>query len=272
VTAHADYFDIDALNWSTLKEMATSELHFHNRLTMPRTDSPAMRFGRACHTAVLEPDKFPLEWTLFEGRRAGKVWDEFAAVNADKVILTTDEYDTCLAVRDAVHGNRHAKRLLRGCQFEQTALWTDPATGIACKCRPDALKPYKVIDLKTTRSIDARKFGRLAYDLGYFGQGAFYTEGVRLSVPRRRREWQFYIIAVESEAPHDVGVFEIDEDSMWVANQNVHKLLERVAVCRRSDTWRGRYAEVQELSLPEWEFGDMYAEELALTGLKAKGS
>jgi len=267
--SHDAYFEIEAWNWSLLKEAEKSPLHVQHRRTTPRPDTPPMRFGRACHTAVLEPDRFPLEWTVYEGRRAGKVWDEFAEVNHAKGILTVDEYDTCLAVRDAVHANPLAARLLRGCAFEQTVLWTDPDTGLACKCRPDALKPYKVIDLKTTRSIDARRFGRLAYDMGYFGQGAFYTEGVKLSVARRRRDWEFIVIAVEAEQPHDVGIFKVDDDSLYAASQDVHTLLRRVAACEKSGIWPGRYAKAEILSLPPWEFVDDGT--MALEGLVPKG-
>ena len=59
--------------------MARSPRHYQHRLTTPRSDSPAMRLGRAIHTAVLEPDLFPVHWTLYDGRRAGNAWTEFSA-------------------------------------------------------------------------------------------------------------------------------------------------------------------------------------------------
>jgi hypothetical protein len=270
VSGHAEYFALQAINWSKLKAMRVSPLHFLHAMESTIPDSPAMRLGRACHTAVLEPDVMPLDFTVWEHARRGKDWTEFAEVNAAKTILTVDEYDTALRIRDAVHANHDAAKLLRGCQFEQTVTWTDKATDLPCKCRPDAMKPYKVIDLKTTRSVDARKFGRLAYDMGYFGQGAFYAEGVKKSVPRRRRDWDFYMIVVESEPPHDCGVFKVDDDSLYASTLDVRALLDKAAYCLHKDEWPGRYHQVQTLSLPPWEFVDDGT--MALEGLIPKGT
>lgn len=259
----AAYCQVDAVNWSTLKCMSASPLHYRHRLETPRDDTPAMRFGRACHTAVLEPDRFPLEWVVFDGRRAGNAWAEFAAVNADRGILTRSEYETALAVRDAVHAHPAAAKLLAGCEYEQTVLWNDPDTGIACKARPDAVNKRTLVDLKTTRTIDARKFGRVAYDLDYFGQLAFYAEGLAITTGRY---YEAFIVAVESECPHDVGVFAVEPDSLAAAADRSHEYLERVAQCRTADDWPGRFAEAQTLELPPWALDDGKDEILILEG------
>ena len=60
----AEYADIDAVNWSPLSAMRDSPLHYAHRLRTPRTDTPALAMGRAIHTAVLEPDAFPLGYVV----------------------------------------------------------------------------------------------------------------------------------------------------------------------------------------------------------------
>lgn len=259
-----DYAELPAVNWSTLKAMAKSPLHYQHELLSPRADTPAMRFGRACHTAVLEPDRFPLEWVLYEGRRAGNAWTEFAAEFASKGILTVDEYETALRVRDAVHAHPAAAALLAACTFEQTVEWSDPGTGIACKARPDAFKPGTVVDLKTTRTIDARRFARVAYELDYFGQLAFYAEG--LAISSGAGAFEPFIIAVESDEPHDVAVFGIEPESLEAATDMAHDLLERLAECRATGEWPGRYAEAMTLELPPWALDDGTDEILILEG------
>ncbi|HEY5472263.1 MAG TPA: PD-(D/E)XK nuclease-like domain-containing protein, partial [Candidatus Limnocylindrales bacterium] len=134
-----------------------------------------------------------------------------------------------------------------------------------CKCRPDAVKKRTLIDLKTARTIDARKFGRNAYDLGYFGQMAFYAEG--LAVSTGVGDWEAFLIAVEADQPHDVAVFHIDPDSLYAAGVKAHELLERVAECRESGQWPGRYEDTQTMELPPWELDDGKDEIRILEGL-----
>ena len=265
----ADYRALDAVNWSSLKRGDKSMLDYFYGLTHDRPDTAAMAFGRAAHCATLEPDEFPLRYVLWDGGvRRGKAWEAFLDVtSAAKEVLPADDYRRCLAIRDAVHAHPVAAKLLRGCKFETTVEWTDPSTGIACKCRPDAVKKRTLVDLKTARTIDARKFGRNAYDLGYFGQMAFYAEG--LAVSTGVGDWEAFLIAVEADQPHDVGVFHIDPDSLYAAGVKAHELLDRVAECRESGQWPGRYEDTQDLTLPAWEFVEDNDAELVISGLKS---
>ena len=243
------YSDLRGVNWSTLKEMGRSPLHYQHRLTTPRSDSPAMRLGRAIHTAVLEPDLFPVHWTLYDGRRAGNAWTEFSAVNADKGILTVDEYDTVLAIRDAVRSHKVARRLLRHGKSEVTLQWIDPVTRIKCRARLDHLRGNALTDLKSTKDVESRTFGRLAEKMGYAGQLAFYRLGLIATghdlAPVR-------IVAVEATAPHDVAVFTVDEDVLQVGVMEVRRLLHLVKTCRSRRRWPGRYPEEESLEYPEW--------------------
>src|SRR5512137_1961899 len=92
------YAALPGVNWSTLREMAKSPLHYQYRCTHPLEDTPQMRLGRIIHTAVLEPDALLHEVVTWEdGVRRGKVWDAFAEANADKTIVSGDEYETALA-------------------------------------------------------------------------------------------------------------------------------------------------------------------------------
>lgn len=266
MSTFAEYRAIDAVNWSSLKRMAESPRHYRYGLTHDRPDTAAMAFGRAAHCATLESDEFPVQYVLWDGGvRRGKAWDGFLEANSTKESLPADDYRRCLAIRDAVHAHPVAARLLLDCKTETTVEWTDPTTGIACKCRPDAVKKATLVDLKTARTIDARKFGRNAYDLGYFGQLAFYAEG--LAHTSGVGDWEAFLIAVEADRPHDVGVFQIDADSLYAAGEIAHELLARVAECRETGLWPGRYEDTQTLELPPWAFDDGDAEIKILEGL-----
>src|SRR5690348_16033746 len=149
----ADYSKVQAVNWSTLKELRRSPRHYRYRLDNERDDSPRLALGRAAHTAIFEPDRFMVEYACFKGeRRAGKTWEAFKAAHESETILKLPEYQLCLAMRDAVRAHPVAARYLASGRAEQTVTWTDPKTQIPCKARLDwiADEAGAVVDLKTT--------------------------------------------------------------------------------------------------------------------------
>jgi exodeoxyribonuclease VIII len=252
----ATYAMVDGVNWSTLKHMARSPLHYQHALAVEREDNTAMAMGRATHTAVLEPHRLATDYAVFDGeRRAGKAWEAFKEENAGRTILKREEYDRCLAMRDAVRGHALASAYLERGQGEKTITWTDPATKVVCKARLDwvAESIAAVVDLKTTGNVDAEKFQRLAYGMGYFTQLAWYRDGLAYATGQ---VLPGVLIAVEAKAPHDVLVSEIDEDSMYAGTEQYQDLLRKVVACRESGVWPGRYPDKQMLRMPSWAFED----------------
>ncbi len=248
----ATYAAIEAVNWSTLREAQRSPLHYKHRTETPREDTPRMAFGRAVHTAVLEPDRFALEYAVWDGpRRAGKEYDAFVAANARRTVLRVDEYEQCLAVRDAVRSHPVARRYLRHGKPEAAITWTDEATGLPCKARLDWIGAKVAFDLKTTGDIDARVFGSLAARMLYHGQLAFYHFGLEANGLKDRA---MKVVAVEAEAPHDVGVYDVPDGALYAGEELVRELLETVHRCRKTRKWPGRYTDEQTLVLPSWVF------------------
>ncbi|MGO8683423.1 MAG: PD-(D/E)XK nuclease-like domain-containing protein [Thermoleophilia bacterium] len=251
----AEYQQIDSVNWSSLKAIGKSPLHYRYSLTHPREDTPAMLMGRAVHCAVLEPDRFPLDYAVYRGaRRAGSDWTEFEAANEGRTILKVDEYERCLDIRNAVRAHPVAAALLTTGRPEVTVEWTDAATGIACKARIDWLQGRSLVDLKTCKSVDAREFGAVAARMQYHGQFAFYKRGLAAtskSDPRPAR-----IIAVEYDPPFDVAVFRVGADAALAGDDLVDEYLRTLSVCRRRDNWAGRYPQQTELELPSWALGE----------------
>lgn len=245
-----DYCAVDAVNWSTLKHMRLSAKHYRYRLQNPIPDTARLILGRAVHTAVLEPDQFPLQYVVFDGsRRAGKAFDEFAEVNEGRTILKRDEYDTALAIRDAVRNHPTAGELLYG-QSEVTVEWTDADTGICCKGRIDHVNlDGALVDLKSTKSVDMHEFERTSAQMLYHAQLAFYRRGLGTEHNPR-------IIAVEAEPPHDVVVYRLTDDALLEGDALVSELLHKLANCRQSDKWPGRFSGEQDLTLPPWMFTD----------------
>lgn len=251
-----EYVQIDAINFSKLKAGRSSALHLRHALAKAREDTARMALGRAAHTSVFEPDRFPVEYAVFPGaRRAGKEWEEFAAACQGKTILKADEYVTCLSIRDAVRGHPVAGPALSPPgEAEKVLTWEDPDTGLACKARLDWYRPGLLCDLKTTSQITPREFAATAHRMGYFGQMAYYHEGLKrngLDAPNPT------IVAVEVAPPHDVAVYHLTDDALEAGEVEWRELLRMLSAGRFSGRWPGRYEDrALELSLPAWAYTD----------------
>ena len=251
------YRQIPGVNWSSLKHMAESPLHYKHALTVRSKSTPAQILGTAAHLAVLEPDAYRDEvavWT--EGRRAGKLYDAWKECNAGKLWLNAEEDAAARAMGQAVHANPNAAPLLRTGKAEVPIEWVDEGTGLPCKGRLDWLDLQAdravIVDFKTTRTTDHRLFARQVVALGYHGQLAHYAAGVSTlyGLPV-----EVHIIAVESAAPHDVAVFMLTE-ALRAGRTLRDELLAKVAECVATDRWPGRHPEPVPLCLPAYALGD----------------
>jgi hypothetical protein len=181
------------------------------------------------------------------------LWEAFVEANQGRTILKLNEYERCLAIRDAVRAYAPAAAYLRQGKAEQAVSWTDPATRLRCKGRLDWICDAGIVDLKTTNSMDPRRFGALCARMGYHAQLAFYRDGYKLATGQERRA---VIVGVEAEPPHDVGVLVLGEDELYAGVEEYAALLARVVECRKTDTWPGRYEGEQFLELPAWAWPD----------------
>lgn len=255
---HDEYAALPGVNWSTLKHMRDSPKAYRYACDNPRVDTLPFMLGRALHAQVLEPHKF---WDHFavweEGDRRGSKWKEFAEQNAAKTILKADEFATVHAMAEAVLTDRVASLYLDGGAHERPITWTDSATGLQCKARPDSVikSRKRLIDLKSTRSIDPRRFGNECARLGYHLQMAHYESGCVHAYGWRPLDVAF--IAVERDPPHDVGVFEILPANREIAADEVAGLLQRVRECRQANRWPGRFDSAQLLNLPAYIEGQL---------------
>lgn len=256
-----DYFAIDAVNWSTLKHMRDSPKAYMHSLNNPRADSLPLMLGRAVHASVFEAHTFGTKFVVWDGGdRRGKDWAAFKESNANATILKADEMALVMAMAEAVCTDREAAQYIEGGDHERPITWRDPATGILCKARPDSVNRSSrlLVDLKTTRSIDARRFGNECARLGYHLQMAHYEAGCVHAlgwVPQ-----DVVLISVEKEPPHDVGVFKIKSDDREIAADEIAYLLQRVRECRESNHWPGRYDSAQLLNLPAYVEGELEIE------------
>lgn len=246
-----DYERIPRMNLSTLKHMKKSPFHLREAQKTPREDSDPLRIGRATHVMVLEPESFLSRFAIWDGgSRRGKEWEKFLAKVEGLDVLTEDQYHQVKAISAAVLAHEHAAGYLRGGSAEATLLWTDPDTGVECKGRLDlAQEGRALVDLKTTRDASPEAFQKQSWNLGHHEQAAFYRKGWQAA---KGALIPYFIVAVESTAPHAVAVYEVPKRILAMGEESNRDLLERLVVCRNENRWPGYADGVMELDVPRW--------------------
>jgi len=251
-----NYHTSPGVSWSRLKHLRESPIHYRHHLTNPVETTPAMVLGTATHLAVLEPERFESEVAVWTGgTRRGKVYDEWVAESEGKLQLREQDLPQILGMASATRNHPAAAELLRQGVAETELRWTDERSGLECRGKVDWLDLTRgiLLDFKTTRSTSERALMRQVADMGYHCQMEHYRRGVEATTGVSPR---VYIIAVESSAPYDVSVYELDDGvpdgALHVGGQILDDLLGRLAECVRLDEWPGRQPEVRNLCLPGW--------------------
>jgi exodeoxyribonuclease VIII len=212
--------------------------------------TPAMVFGTAAHTAVLEPDKLICAPKLDKRTKAGKESaDIFASLweGRDVVIVDPDTYDTVRAIAESVRRHPVAARILAQGEAEMSAFGI--VEDVRCKARPDwyDAKLGICLDLKTCRGAGPSDFARSVANYRYHVQAAFYTDVMAADgFPIE----SFVFVAVESAPPFLVGVYVLDSEALEVGRAEYQQDLALYRECVESGTWPGLSERIELITLP----------------------
>lgn len=198
------------------------------------------------------------EITLWRDVR--KRWDD---ENEGMAVLSVDAYNQLLDMRASVMAHPMARALLTGGNCERMAeasvYWTDPETGLSCRCRPDFWRADGVVvDLKTTRDASQEGFGKSLAQYRYHVQEPWYMDGMQHAYEAGHfpEGWAaphaFVFLAVESTAPYAVACYIIDDESRAIGRQQYRENLDTLAECKRSGVWPGYGDKLQSIGVPQW--------------------
>jgi hypothetical protein len=249
--------------------------HFYHWATHPDFDkrTKALEFGRALHSATLEPDAFehtyivlpedapdkPTERMLnATGKRTPNSqfridwWADFRARTVGKIELSAEDFDRVRYMGESMRSTPEAAGLLVGGHREATLRWVDEETGVACKARVDNFDPGErwMMDLKGC--VDAGEpFARASAGYGYDLAAAHYVDGAdACGVPVD----YFILLACESEAPYDCVPYYFGPKEQERGRAIRQRAIRQQAECLRTGIWPGRARGLTELTYPTWAF------------------
>lgn len=262
-THHAD----DAIGASGLKLMARSPAHYWAAYRDPnrerREPTPAMMLGTAWHAAIFEPEAFARDYVeipegLDRRTKEGKaLWTELE--QSGRQPLSAGDVQRIGAMVEAACAHPAVRVIFeQQGRAEVSMFWTDTATGLRCKIRPDyAVQPCKlfpnglIVDGKTTEDASASEFPRSAWNLDYHLQAAFYVDGFQ-RVLGTKAPPTFLWICQEKAAPFATAVYSAADDLLAYGRKLYRPLLDRLAECERTGIWPGYPTTVAPLVLPTW--------------------
>lgn len=226
-----------AINASYLKQL--------RKCAIKDTTSAAMDFGHAYHTWILENDKFDSEFVIYDaaarpepemtfGAKENKEWKneiyKNAVIAGKTVIEASDMEKIKLMAAQLKKNNLNADTLIRNSVHEQSIYQSVEIDGQKhdVKCRVDGMNSERgvIFDLKTTKDAHPSNFGRECGKFAYHLQAAFYKRLVELEYDKN---FEFFIIAQETEAPFNSGLYRVSPAMIQKGNKEVEKFMKLAA-------------------------------------------
>lgn len=260
---HSTEMKRGSISKSGLDQLSKSPAHFKWYIENPTEETPALVFGRAFHTMILEPEKVGREIVLLPdswptkkecGISQEDQKENFYLKHRGKAFLTVDMMTMAKGMAKSVVDHAAAKVVLNKAsgKAEVTALWQDEETGANCRARFDWLRDDGlIVDLKTTRCAKPEVFERLALDHRYHVQAAFYMEAYRRATGKEPVGFAF--VAVEKEPPYCACVYVAQPAFIELGRIEYQEDLALYTECMKKGEWPG-YPEIQlvPLDLPSW--------------------
>jgi len=245
----SDYNSLPGVRSTLMKEVwLKSEAHAKYMLDNPDAGRTASRdWLNAVHCAGLEPEYFEGRYSMYKGTRRGQNYEAHMDSHPGTLALNQREWDSAKAIGEAARSHPVAGPMLTGGwpdESEKTVTWTDEETGLKCKAKQDRWIHTMALvgDLKTIGDGDADALVKMMLRMGWHIQLAHYIAGIRAMFPALPKIGAV-LICVEQKPPHAVTVLEMDQGGYLLTTGEVErrKLLVRLAECKASGKWPGRY-------------------------------
>lgn len=228
----------------------------------PQKDAtPQMIMGSAFHTLILEPHLFEKNYLVMPekvllknvGREA---YEEYKKIEREaesckgKVVLSRNDYECLLKMQHTFNRNERAKELIEGALYELSYFWQDKDSEMNLKCRPDALHPHFIVDLKTCSDASPRAFQNEMVRYGYHVQGAMVRAGVEAVEWRRINT--VINVCIETKYPHTMAIYVIDEEAIDAGERKYKEL----CLALKSAIGHNEFADygIQNIGLPRWAY------------------
>lgn len=259
--SETQYRQADGIAQSDLKHIIPPKTPAHYwayKNSPPKLQTPAQRMGSLLHTCLLQRDKWKenvvcrpdeMKFTTTEG----KAWKK---AHEGKEIVTLEEKTDINGMVESLWRHPIAKRLLEGGRME-ASVFAEDNDGLLRKARIDCIPNggNAIIDIKTTMDASREAFDKAVYEYGWYIQGAYYQDILKLIGQERE---VFILIAVEKVFPYLVACYPVDVLSIEIGQKMYRGALKSIQLCTEAGHWPGFPENLDTFTgLPTWAMKGM---------------
>lgn len=234
---------------------------FKYDLDHPQPPKKEFDLGHAAHLLVLGegPELEVIDFPDWKKTAARELRD--LAYDEGKVPLLTKDHDMVQAMAAAIRQHPIAGGLFTPGSgiAERSIFFTDPATGIRCRVRPDWVKQVGgmnlCVDYKTCADANPLAVSRAIRDRAYHQQDPLYIDGIDAAMPADEGT-RFIFVFQSKTAPYLITVRELDQQSRDIGRARNDRALRIYADCMATGEWpdwTGPVTEIPTISMPTWD-------------------
>lgn len=263
VTAEAYHAHRGSVSSSGLRKLLAPGCPAQFKYDRDNPQAPKKEFdlGHAAHLLVLGegPELEVIDYPDWRKKDAQDKRD--AAYAKGKTPLLTKDHDMVQAMAEAIRQHPLAGPLFTPGtgRAELSIWWTDPATGVRCRVRPDWLKQLPdltiAVDYKTIKDAAPDTVSRAIRDHSYHQQDALYSDGVEAAglAPEGCR---FIFVFQSKIAPYLITVRELTDQDRDIGRARNERALRIYADCTATGIWpdwTGPVTEIPQIGMPSWD-------------------
>jgi exodeoxyribonuclease VIII len=254
-------------NKSALDQVERSAAHYLAWLNgQEEKPTPAMLFGSAFHMGILEPERFMETYIVepefgdcrFKENKARRdAWrqsngiDDKGRLPSGKILISPEDADHIGGMAEAIRNHPVVGGMIRDGFAEHTIKWTDEATGLVCKCRPDYYVPSlkMVVDLKSTQDARPDAFAKSVAEFRYHVQEAFYRDGFAAI---GEEITAFLFVAIEKKSPYAIRTYNLDEEALVCGAEEKDANMAALASAIKTGEFPSYTSSIEPLALPRY--------------------
>ncbi|NUP23569.1 MAG: hypothetical protein HOZ81_47445 [Streptomyces sp.] len=225
----------------------------------PQAAKKEFDLGHAAHLLVLGdgPELDVIDFDSYTTKAARTARDDARHMGA--IPLLRHEYEQVSAMAEAIRHHPVAGPLFAPGTgvAEQSIFWTDPATGVRCRIRPDWLKQLPgltlCVDYKTIKGADPDTVSKAIRDHGYHQQDPFYIDGIWAAL--QPQDVRFVFVFQSKTPPYLITVRELTDQVRDIGRAKNERALRIYAECTATGTWpdwTGPVTDIPTISMPMW--------------------
>ena len=256
-----NYFtDTTRLSRSMLLKYNTSPYSFYKHYVAPsepQADTAAMKYGRAFHMLLNEPDLFWEQYALAPDvdRRytdGKEKYNKFIETLGNKTEVSQSDYNRMSIMRSHVVESKAWRKIFSAQgAVEKVYQFEHPITGIACKMILDKELDDLILEVKTCTDASPKGFRNFANRYFLSVQDSMYMDGIVWAGEARKKAFVFCM--VEKTYPYHVEYYTLSASDKNDGRRIRDESMDGIKKCYETGIWPGyNNNPITEINLNLW--------------------